>query len=1060
MRRNLSLIVFVWFSLLGLGSAFSQNMYNQKNVDRTAMSFFDGQQTFRALEYSTDPGGSNKVYRLQTLPENGFPAINLQGVDAGNFVYFEDKMPQDDQYTDNLTPYFSSEAVQLMFGFQSVMKAFDQRFGWKGIDGTGTEPVNVYMINSDENPLDPPVYAQFLNDTNEKLFQFARSVNDNKPFNAVLEVIAHEYAHAIFHSKTGIINDNNYLCQEYRTLNEGIADILGIYVKNKIIQSTPQTYDWKFKNQVKNPAEDFANPKGHEFADTYNGEYYVNVCSEAYDPHPGAGIAQKWFYLLTTGFASSAYNDLGYGYSNLQGIGVEKAIQVVWDAIPALTVQSDYPSFKVATLKAAEQLYGANSTEYLAVQNAWCAVGVCDNNLVGLSVTPANMTEYVSPWPGVDVNVRWLNEQVGEWEVQMSTKFDFSENLQTIKVSNYTTTIDQNGNIQYTAKATGYYLPGQRVYARAWITNASPNFCRGGINPLCSYYKQFTPTNSFLLNDQHTSFYWAVKNYQTFNPWTKPELTWKTVYGAEKFTLQVANDSAFADIVYSGTVNYTGNIQEKGQVDVILGHGKKYYTRVRAERNNTAQLSNNFAAWSSTDSFHTWAATGIVQAQNQNGNDPATVVSNLGFHVGWYPVGGASGYVVQVAVDAAFSNMVRQQSVAGNLTSTDFILPVLANQSQLFVRVLPKRGNDYGACEKAWRIQTSETLAKPAMTMPANGSPISYKNYLGATFEWQYGNLNDKVVDHFELHLTEKSTNISCIYNTGKVLDFWVKDQLMFDDKQGISVSVLAVNALGVKSVLSAPFNYTICPDHPYPKFPSDDKIDPSKNLTITWESSLWKEPSDNYLVTIADAAGPIPGFNNAATMGNSMVVPAGTLANNSFFNWSVKNSAGCVGIDPPKAIFSTIAAGNNQPQPPALKNFTVELHAFRNDADLNFIPPAFETSDYVMGVELFDPNGVKVNVVDVNGPVTQLLVDSENSILAMAATMQPAGKYTLKLKILNIFNQLDYFPFDQPRFSVFLDGQSVLLNHIIKFNPLDPASPFHEWQNNYQFEDIILDVK
>lgn len=83
MRRNLSLIVFVWFSLFSLGSAFSQNMYNQKNVDRTAMSFFDGQQTFRALEYSTDPGGNDKVYRLQTLPENGFPAINFTGGKRG-----------------------------------------------------------------------------------------------------------------------------------------------------------------------------------------------------------------------------------------------------------------------------------------------------------------------------------------------------------------------------------------------------------------------------------------------------------------------------------------------------------------------------------------------------------------------------------------------------------------------------------------------------------------------------------------------------------------------------------------------------------------------------------------------------------------------------------------------------------------------------------------------------------------------------------------------------------------------------------------------------------------
>jgi Zn-dependent metalloprotease len=76
----------------------------------------------------------------------------------------------------------------------------------------------------------------------------------------------------------------------------------------------------------------------------------------------------KWFYLLATGFQGSAYNDLGYGYSNLQGIGVEKAIQIVWNAIPALNANSDYPAFKTATLNAAAQLYGQNSSEYLATK--------------------------------------------------------------------------------------------------------------------------------------------------------------------------------------------------------------------------------------------------------------------------------------------------------------------------------------------------------------------------------------------------------------------------------------------------------------------------------------------------------------------------------------------------------------------------------------------------------------------------------------------------------------------------------------------------------------------
>lgn len=56
------------------------------------MSFYDGLQTFRALEYTVDANpNSDKIYRLQTLPENDFPAIELQGIDGGQSVYFEDK---------------------------------------------------------------------------------------------------------------------------------------------------------------------------------------------------------------------------------------------------------------------------------------------------------------------------------------------------------------------------------------------------------------------------------------------------------------------------------------------------------------------------------------------------------------------------------------------------------------------------------------------------------------------------------------------------------------------------------------------------------------------------------------------------------------------------------------------------------------------------------------------------------------------------------------------------------------------------------------------------------
>lgn len=1028
------------------------------NVDRTAMSYFDGPQTFRALEYSIDPN-PQKIYRLETLPENGFPAIILHGDDNGASVYFEDKFPYDDQYTDNQTQYLSAEAVQTFYGFQRVMKAFDQRFGWKGIDGIGIDPINIYLEDSDDNPSEPVTFSQHYKDENNEYFEFVRSLSDNQDFRNTIDIVAHEYTHAIFTRRTSIINDNQYQCNEYRTLNEGIADIFGVYIKNKIKQSSQQNYNWLFGDQVYGPTKPFYSPKSFQFADTYQGEFYENVCTENYKPHPGAGIAQKWFYLLSEGFQGSAYNDLGYGYSDLEGIGVEKAIDIVWDAVPSIKVYSDYPAFRIFTLKAAEKLYGLHSKEYLAVKNAWCAVGVCDNNPDVFSMSPANATTNINPWPTVNINLTWQNDQVHEWEVQMSTKYDFSENLQTVNVSNFATVVGQNGLLQYTGTATGYYHPGEKVYARAKISKAASNFCKV-LNPLCPFYQQFGPTHAFLLDGRKVEF-WSNNFSILINPWGNPELSWKSVNGSHRYRIQVSTDNAFNNITYDNVSSHTGNFIESGKINTVLEIGKDYYARVRAERINALQIQKNYGDWSNIINLHTVTPqTSIIQALSQNANDPATSVSSLGFPIGWQPYPGASNYIIQVADDDAFVNIVRSKTVAGNLVTTEMLLPAVPDQTELFVRVLPQKGAVFGNCTNTWRIKTNQKATVPAMKDPADGSSFPFKNFLGSSFEWKGGTLNLNLVDHFELHVTGKTSNLTSIFTTqGKVFKFAVQDPLMFGDKQGLQVGVLAVNSLGAKSALSIPFNYVICPDHPGVFFPGDlGKVDPSKNFNIEWHPSGWFDPGSQFLVTIKQAGNVVAGFDNKPTTNNFMLVPAGTLLDGKDYVLTVKNSSACAGILLPVTFFSAkTVGGSNQPQPPKLVNFNVELKGFRNDPD----GAAWGTSNYRLGIELIDPDGNLLALVDPNGnQVNQFDVDSENSGIVLAANDKPQGIYKLRLKMLNIFPPLTYYPFDQPRFSVLLNGQPMITNHVITADFIDPGSPFNEWQNGFQFADIVLDVK
>lgn len=408
--------------------------------------------------------------------------------------------------------------------------------------------------------------------------------------------------------------------------------------------------------------------------------------------------------------------------------------------------------------------------------------------------------------------------------------------------------------------------------------------------------------------------------------------------------------------------------------------------------------------------------------------------------------------------------MVSSVNVPGNSASTILLFPPLPDQTNLFIRVLPKNNLAFGICSNVWRIKIDETAALPVMKSPANGTTFPFKNFAAAGFDWGTGTLNMNTVDHFELHLTKKASGLTSIFTSqGKALQLFVQDPLLFNDQQGIQVSVLAVNPLGAKTALSQPFDYPICPDHPAVSFPGDlGKVDPTKDFNVEWFASESFNAGSQYLVTILDGAAAIPGFNDKPTTAHSMLVPTGTLTNGKSYTVTVKNSSSCAAILLPKTFFTAVGSGgSNQPQPPKLVNFTVELKGFRNDPDAFSVPPAYGTSNYELGVEFFDPNGNILALLDPNGmQVTKLLVDSENSGVIMVGNNKPQGKYKLRLKLAKIFPPNTYYPLDQPRFSVLLNGQVVVLNHIITFDLFNPGSSFDEWKEGFQFADIILDIQ
>ena len=198
-----------------------------------------------------------------------------------------------------------------------------------------------------------------------------------------LSVLSHEFTHIV----TAVTAALEYQ-GEAGAINESFSDLMAISCK-KWVEGNNASWVIGGKGQMitKPNMRDMANPKNSGDAgkddacpDTYQGTYWVNTAEIMIDRggiHTNSGVQNKWFYLLTDG--GKGTNDKSYAY-DVTGIGIEKSRQIAYRTlVQYATKQSQYADIRKASLQAAKDLYGANSTEVQTVGKAWDAVGVYEN---------------------------------------------------------------------------------------------------------------------------------------------------------------------------------------------------------------------------------------------------------------------------------------------------------------------------------------------------------------------------------------------------------------------------------------------------------------------------------------------------------------------------------------------------------------------------------------------------------------------------------------------------------------------------------------------------------
>ncbi|YCK38006.1 M4 family metallopeptidase [Actinomadura sp. ATCC 39365] len=245
----------------------------------------------------------------------------------------------------------------------SVQREWDMLRDWlnrSGIDGSGRGfPARVGL--SDVNAYWNGSYTNFGH--NQANTQQATPI----------DVVAHEFGHAIFQTTPGGAGSGN----ENGGINEGTGDIFGALTE-AYANNPNDPPDYLVGEEVdlvgQGPIRNMYNPSALGDPNCYSSSI-PNT-----EVHSAAGPLNHWFYLLAEGNNPGGGKPsspiCSGGPSSVTGVSVQKAGKIYMGALNRKTSSWRYANIRAASVAAAIELYGANSAECNSTKAAWSAVSV------------------------------------------------------------------------------------------------------------------------------------------------------------------------------------------------------------------------------------------------------------------------------------------------------------------------------------------------------------------------------------------------------------------------------------------------------------------------------------------------------------------------------------------------------------------------------------------------------------------------------------------------------------------------------------------------------------
>ncbi|HEY3337226.1 MAG TPA: protealysin inhibitor emfourin [Propionicimonas sp.] len=247
-------------------------------------------------------------------------------------------------------------------GFGATWKLYDEIYDRNSIDGSGLRLLGtVHYGEGYQNAFWNGTRMVFGDGDGEIFGRFTAS----------LDVIGHELTHGVVEHTAALAYSG-----QSGALNESVADVFGVLVKQYALGQDAATADWLIGGDLLlpgvkgvalrsmlHPGTAYDDPRlGKDpQPDTMSG--YVETTEDNGGVHYNSGIPNRAFALAATAIGGPAW---------------ERAGRIWYDVLTggALKPDADFAAFAQLTIAAAGTRFGAESPEAAAVRDGWTTVGV------------------------------------------------------------------------------------------------------------------------------------------------------------------------------------------------------------------------------------------------------------------------------------------------------------------------------------------------------------------------------------------------------------------------------------------------------------------------------------------------------------------------------------------------------------------------------------------------------------------------------------------------------------------------------------------------------------